>query len=338
MTQVPGPHLSPDDVESWLSGTLDAERTRHLDLCPECFDRAQVEREIVEQLSALPLLLPSAGFADRVMASVTVPIPSRSARSPGTQRIFATRRADVSRPVLVRRLDGREHRVDARPTRMSSPRSATGSWRRAPRPAGSRSAASPPTSSNSRGTRARGPSPARPAAWPPPSAWRPWPTWAASSRCAACWLCRPSRWPMSGSGAAGRRGSGAGRHLAMSSVLVGTLVLVHSVSSAAAERTRVRCRPAPQRSSWSGTSGISSPASRAPTGRTARRRKPFPPPPKAPRRSTCSDLSNPVEIEAASRPPLRPRTAPCGSPCRAAPRGWAASSSARPKRWRAICS
>lgn len=82
MTQAPGPHLSPDDVENWLSGTLDAARTRHLDLCSECFDRAQVEREIIEQLTALPLMGPSAGFADRVMASVTVP-----------ERRFATRRS-----------------------------------------------------------------------------------------------------------------------------------------------------------------------------------------------------------------------------------------------------
>jgi hypothetical protein len=82
MTQVPGPHLSPDDVESWLSGILDAERTRHLDLCQECFDRAQVEREIVEQLAALPLMAPSSGFADRVMASVSV-----------KPRLFATRRS-----------------------------------------------------------------------------------------------------------------------------------------------------------------------------------------------------------------------------------------------------
>jgi hypothetical protein len=82
MTQDPGPHLSPDDVESWLSGTLDAERTRHLDLCPDCFDRAQVEREIVEQLSALPPLLPTAGFSERVMASVTI-----------RPRRFATRRS-----------------------------------------------------------------------------------------------------------------------------------------------------------------------------------------------------------------------------------------------------
>jgi hypothetical protein len=82
MTLDPGTHLSPDDVENWLSGTLGAERTRHLDLCPECFERAQVEREIAEQLSALPTMEPSTGFADRVMASVSVRQPR-----------FATRRS-----------------------------------------------------------------------------------------------------------------------------------------------------------------------------------------------------------------------------------------------------
>jgi hypothetical protein len=94
MTQAPGPHLSPDDVENWLNGSLGAERTRHLDLCPECFDRAQAEREIVEQLGALPLMGPSAGFADRVMASVTIADPF-ALRSLQTlrQRIFATRRS-----------------------------------------------------------------------------------------------------------------------------------------------------------------------------------------------------------------------------------------------------
>jgi hypothetical protein len=91
MTPAPGPHLSPDDVELWLNGTLDAVRTRHLDLCAECFDRAQAEREIVEQLAALPPMAPSPGFEDRVMAQVTVadPFTLRSIR----QRIFATRRS-----------------------------------------------------------------------------------------------------------------------------------------------------------------------------------------------------------------------------------------------------
>jgi hypothetical protein len=91
MTPPPGFHLSPDDVELWLDGTLDAERTRHLDLCPACFDRAQAQREIVEQLAALPLVVPSAGFADRVMAQVTVadPFALRSLR----RRVFASRRS-----------------------------------------------------------------------------------------------------------------------------------------------------------------------------------------------------------------------------------------------------
>jgi hypothetical protein len=94
MTQAPGSHLSPDDIENWLSGLLDAERARHLDLCPECFDRAQVEREIAEQISALPPMAPSAGFADRVMASVTIadPFALRSFRTL-RQRIFATRKS-----------------------------------------------------------------------------------------------------------------------------------------------------------------------------------------------------------------------------------------------------
>ena len=94
MTQAPGSHLSPDDVESWLNGVLDAERTRHLDLCLACFDRVQMEREIVEQLSGLPALMPSAGFADRVMASVTVadPFKLRSLESI-RRRVFASRRS-----------------------------------------------------------------------------------------------------------------------------------------------------------------------------------------------------------------------------------------------------
>lgn len=91
MTPAPGPHLSPDDVELWLTGSLDAARTRHLELCPECLDRAQAEREIVEQLAALPMMAPEPGFEDRVMAQVTVvdPFALRSLR----RRIFASRRS-----------------------------------------------------------------------------------------------------------------------------------------------------------------------------------------------------------------------------------------------------
>jgi hypothetical protein len=104
MTPAPGFHLSPDDVELWLSGTLDAERTRHLDLCPECFDRAQTEREIVEQLAALPPMTPAADFVDRVMAQVTIadPFALRSLR----QRIFASRRSMAVAATLALALVG----------------------------------------------------------------------------------------------------------------------------------------------------------------------------------------------------------------------------------------
>ncbi len=104
MTPAPGPHLSPDDVELWLNGTLDAAGTRHLELCPECFDRAQAEREIVEQLAALPLMLPSPGFEDRVMAQVTVadPFALRSLR----RRVFASRRSMAIAASLVLALVG----------------------------------------------------------------------------------------------------------------------------------------------------------------------------------------------------------------------------------------
>lgn len=93
MTPVPGPHLTPDDLDAWLTGALASAAQDHLTQCPACRDRAETEREIVALLGALPLMSPTAGFADRVMARVTVPQPFavRSLRSVGA-RVFATRR------------------------------------------------------------------------------------------------------------------------------------------------------------------------------------------------------------------------------------------------------
>jgi hypothetical protein len=94
MTQAPGPHLSPDDIDLWLDGTLAAERTRHLEACRTCLELALAEREIVEQVSALPLMDPSPQFAERVMQSVSVPDPFaiRSLTSV-RRRLFATPRS-----------------------------------------------------------------------------------------------------------------------------------------------------------------------------------------------------------------------------------------------------
>ena len=94
MTQVPGPHLSPDDVDRWLDGTLAPLQASHLDACQECLELLRAEREMAEQVALLPLMAPSAGFADRVMLAVNVPDPF-SVRSFGAarRRLFASRRS-----------------------------------------------------------------------------------------------------------------------------------------------------------------------------------------------------------------------------------------------------
>jgi hypothetical protein len=94
MTHGLGPHLSPDELEVWLDGALPPDLEAHLAVCPECQERAQVEREIVEQLSSLPLMSPDPGFADRVMRAVVVPDPF-AIRSLDTarRRLFASRKS-----------------------------------------------------------------------------------------------------------------------------------------------------------------------------------------------------------------------------------------------------
>lgn len=75
MNPVSGPHLSPDDFDAWLSGTLAPDAREHLDRCPECRERADAERELVALMGSLPLLSPAADFADRVMHAVALPDP-----------------------------------------------------------------------------------------------------------------------------------------------------------------------------------------------------------------------------------------------------------------------
>jgi hypothetical protein len=94
MTRPPGTHLSPDEIDSWLSGNLAREWQQHLDECQTCLERVRIEREIVDQLATLPLMSPANGFADRVMASVTVPDPFSIRSLQATQRrLFATRKS-----------------------------------------------------------------------------------------------------------------------------------------------------------------------------------------------------------------------------------------------------
>jgi hypothetical protein len=94
MTRPSGPHLSPDEIDAWLAGTLPQEWQQHLDHCQSCLEQARAEREIAEQIAALPLLSPAVGFADRVMAQVAVPDPFaiRSFQA-ARRRLFATRKS-----------------------------------------------------------------------------------------------------------------------------------------------------------------------------------------------------------------------------------------------------
>ncbi len=94
MTRPPGTHLSPDEIDSWLSGNLAREWQQHLDECQTCLDRVRVEREITDQIATLPLMSPKDGFADRVMASVSVPDPFSIRSFQATRRrLLATRKS-----------------------------------------------------------------------------------------------------------------------------------------------------------------------------------------------------------------------------------------------------
>src|SRR5215213_8565219 len=94
MTRPSESHLSPDQIDAWLAGTLDAEVTRHVDRCQSCLEQLRAEREMVEQVASLPLLSPIPGFADRVMASVRVPDPFAIRSLQATRRrLLATRQS-----------------------------------------------------------------------------------------------------------------------------------------------------------------------------------------------------------------------------------------------------
>jgi hypothetical protein len=94
MTRPPEAHLSPDQIDAWLAGSHTQDAQQHLDQCRVCLERVRTEREIVDQISSLQLMSPSAGFADRVMAAVVVPDPF-AIRSLGAvrHRLFATRKS-----------------------------------------------------------------------------------------------------------------------------------------------------------------------------------------------------------------------------------------------------
>jgi hypothetical protein len=91
MTRPSESHLSPDEIDACLAGAAAPELQRHLDQCQTCLDQVRADREIAEQIAALPLVSPGEGFADRVMASVVIPDPFAIRSLQATRRrLFAT--------------------------------------------------------------------------------------------------------------------------------------------------------------------------------------------------------------------------------------------------------
>jgi hypothetical protein len=102
MTRSSGSHLSADEIDACLSGVPTPEIQGHLEQCPLCFEQLKIDREIAEQISALPLLGPTNDFADRVMARVAIPDPFAIRSLQATRRrLFSTPRSFATAAGLV---------------------------------------------------------------------------------------------------------------------------------------------------------------------------------------------------------------------------------------------
>jgi hypothetical protein len=94
MTRPSGSHLSADEIDACLAGAPLPEVQQHVEQCRSCLEQVQADREIAEQIRSLPLMSPSEGFAERVMASVVIPDPFAIRSLQATRRrLFATPRS-----------------------------------------------------------------------------------------------------------------------------------------------------------------------------------------------------------------------------------------------------
>src|SRR5918995_6733636 len=102
MTRPSGSHLSADEIDACLSGAPAPEVQQHLEQCRACLEQVEADREIIEQIRSLPLMSPSEGFAERVMASVIIPDPFAIRSLQATRRrLFATPRSFAVAASLV---------------------------------------------------------------------------------------------------------------------------------------------------------------------------------------------------------------------------------------------
>jgi hypothetical protein len=107
MTRPFGAHLTPDEIEACISGAPAPELQRHLDQCVMCLEQVRADRELAEQIAALPVMSPSEGFSDRVMAAVMIPDPfAIRSLSATRRRLLASRRSVAVAAGLVLALVG----------------------------------------------------------------------------------------------------------------------------------------------------------------------------------------------------------------------------------------
>jgi anti-sigma factor RsiW len=94
MTRPSDAHLSPDEIDACLGGAPALELQQHLEWCEACLEQVRADREMAEQIAALPLMSPGEGFAERVMAAVVIPDPFAIRSLQATRRrLFATPRS-----------------------------------------------------------------------------------------------------------------------------------------------------------------------------------------------------------------------------------------------------
>ncbi|NNG16408.1 MAG: hypothetical protein HKM89_08005 [Gemmatimonadales bacterium] len=68
-------HLSLEEVDAWLDGSLPETRQTHIESCFECRTLTRAERVLVRRLEAVERLAPSPAFAEGVMARLDLPDP-----------------------------------------------------------------------------------------------------------------------------------------------------------------------------------------------------------------------------------------------------------------------
>ena len=76
MTPWPTQHFTADDLDAFHTEALSNEMQLHLETCEDCRRLAVLDRRVLAMMDRLPSFGPRDGFADRVMARVTVGSPA----------------------------------------------------------------------------------------------------------------------------------------------------------------------------------------------------------------------------------------------------------------------